>query len=107
MAGTPEGKVKKKVKERLKARGIWYYAPVQMGMGVVGIPDFICCQPVVITQAMVGKTFGRFLAIETKAPGKLDTLTPNQEARIAEIRAAGGAAIVIDDDVHILNLKES
>ena len=105
MAGTPESKVKKVVKERLKARGIWYYAPVQMGMGVVGIPDFICCMPVLITPDMVGKTFGRFLAIETKAPGKLENLTPNQAARIAEIRAAGGAALVIDN-ADSLNFKE-
>jgi hypothetical protein len=106
MAGTPEGKVKKRVKVRLKARGIWYYAPVQMGMGVVGIPDFICCMPVLITPDMVGKTFGKFLAIETKAPGKIDQLTPNQAARLDEIRAAGGTALVVDDDMPILNLKE-
>lgn len=85
MAQTPEGKVKDQVKKLLKARGIWYYMPMQNGMGVVGIPDLICCWD------------GRFLAIETKAPGKQKATTPNQKARIREIRAAGGMAIVVDD----------
>lgn len=85
MAMTPEGKVKKDVKAWLKARGIWFYMPVQNGMGVVGIPDLICCWD------------GKFLAIETKAPGKRSQTTANQEARIDEIRAAKGWAIVVDD----------
>lgn len=85
MAATPEGKVKEAVKRRLKDAGIWWYCPVQNGMGVVGIPDFICCWN------------GRLLAIETKAPGKRANTSPNQDRRIAEIKAAGGIAVVIDD----------
>lgn len=91
MAGTPEGKVKKDVKAWLKANGIWYYCPMQNGMGVVGIPDFICCWN------------GKFLAIETKAPGKIKNVTPNQAQRLVEIRQAGGIAIVIDS---VFTLKE-
>ena len=86
---TPEGRVKDKCKKILKARGIWYYMPVQNGMGVVGIPDLICCME------------GRFLGIETKAPGKLHTLTANQRNRIREIHEAGGFALVIDDPEHL------
>lgn len=82
---TPEGKVKAAVKKRLKELGVWWYCPVQNGMGVVGIPDFICCAD------------GRFVAIETKAPGKRGNTSPNQDARIREIREARGVAIVIDD----------
>jgi hypothetical protein len=82
---TPEAKVKAAVKKLLKECGIWYYMPVQNGMGVVGIPDLICCWE------------GRMLAIETKAPGKRDNVTPNQQRRIAEIQKAGGIAIVVDD----------
>ena len=82
---TPEGRVKDKVKKLLKEYGIWYYMPVQNGMGVVGIPDLICCWE------------GRMLAIETKAPGKLNNVTPNQQKRLAEIKRAGGHALVIDD----------
>lgn len=85
MAATPEGKVKAAVKRRLKELGVWWYCPVQNGMGVVGIPDFICCWQ------------GRLVAIETKAPGKLANVSANQAKRIDEIRAAGGIAVVVDD----------
>lgn len=93
MAQTPEGRVKDAVKKLLKSRGIWYYMPVQNGMGVVGIPDIIACWD------------GLFLAIETKAPLKNPTTlaqrwakaTPNQQRRIEEINAAGGLALVVDD----------
>lgn len=85
MSTTPEGKVKKQVREVLKAKGIWYYQPVQNGLGVVGIPDFIACWN------------GRFLGIETKAPGKRAQTTANQDAVLKAIRDHGGFSIVIDD----------
>jgi hypothetical protein len=85
MARGPEAVVKDAVKKELTARGIWYYMPVQNGMGVVGIPDFICCWQ------------GRMLAIETKAPGKRGNTTANQDRHIANIQAAGGIALVVDD----------
>jgi hypothetical protein len=84
---TPEGAVKEGVKKLLKSRGIWYYLPVSNGMGQHGIPDFICCVP----------PMGKFLAIETKAPGRINTVTPLQERAIGNIRSAHGWAIVIDD----------
>lgn len=96
MATTPEGKVKLAVKKRLNANRVWWFAPMQNGMGRVGIPDFICCQPVRITADMVGKEIGVFLAIETKAPGKLNTLTANQEKVISEILEHAGQAHVVD-----------
>ena len=40
---TPEGKVKKKVKEYLKSIGAWYYMPVSNGMGRAGCPDILLC----------------------------------------------------------------
>lgn len=85
MAKTPEGKVKDAVKKELNTRGIWYFMPAANGFGKVGIPDIICCYQ------------GKFLAIETKAPGKRNNTTPNQDARINEIRAAKGWALVVDD----------
>lgn len=85
MAQTPEGRVKAQVKRYLKDRGVWYYMPMQNGMGRVGIPDFICCFE------------GKFYAIETKAPGKRDNTTPNQKRELEGIRCAGGAALVVDD----------
>ena len=82
---TPEGKVKAAVKRELQARGIWWYCPVQNGMGVTGIPDFVCCWD------------GKFLAIETKAPGKLRAVTPNQVRVMDEIRLHNGHALVVDN----------
>jgi hypothetical protein len=93
MAMTPEGRVKAAVKRWLKEHGIWFYMPVQNGMGVVGIPDFICCAN------------GHFLAIETKAPGKRGNTTANQDMRIAEIHKAGGSAVVVDDASQLETLR--
>ena len=85
MGMTPEGKVKKKVKEYLVSIGAWYYMPVSNGMGRSGCPDILVCYK------------GRFMAFETKAPGKLKNTTPNQDREIAGINAAEGLAIVVDD----------
>jgi hypothetical protein len=93
MAMTPEGRVKKAVKEWLKARGIFFFMPVSNGMGQVGIPDFICCAN------------GHFLAIETKAPGKRKNTTPNQDRVITEIHKSGGAAVVIDDVAQLEDIE--
>lgn len=81
---TPEGKVKEAVRKYLKANDVWFYQPVQNGMGRVGIPDFICCYN------------GTFIAIETKAPGKLSGVTANQQRVIDEIKSHGGLALVVD-----------
>ena len=43
-----------------------------------------------------GCYYGLFFAIETKTPGKLPT--PQQEATIRRIRAAGGKVFLIDGD---------
>lgn len=93
---TPEGQLKKQVKTLLEGRGFWragsarpntvegwYYMPVSNGMGVHGIPDFVCCWR------------GKFFAIETKAPG--GSPTPNQEMRHEEIRSAKGWVLVTDN----------
>ncbi len=82
---TPEGRVKEAVKRVLRARRIWFYMPVQNGLGYVGIPDFVCCWN------------GRMLAIETKAPGKRAQTTANQERVLADIQGHGGLSIVVDD----------
>jgi hypothetical protein len=88
---TPEGRVKNAVKKELNSRGIWYFMPMQNGLGVVGIPDFICCWR------------GKFLAIETKAPGKRGCTTANQDRVLAAIFEHGGKCIVVDD---VEQLKE-
>lgn len=84
MAMTPEGRVKKAIKALLKEWHIWFYMPVSNGMGVVGIPDFICCWD------------GFFFAIEAKAPGKRASVTANQQKRMDEIKTANGMVLVVD-----------
>jgi hypothetical protein len=93
---TPEGKVKQKVKTILKARGIWFFMPQNVGMGSSGVPDFICCVPLT-----AHSTAGKFLAIETKAPGKRRNTTALQDIQIAAIRAAWGWALVVDDPAQL------
>jgi hypothetical protein len=99
MAQTPEGKVKAEIKKLLARMGFiqagskkanwpgevygWYYMPVSNGMGVHGIPDFVCCY------------HGRFLGIEAKKPG--GEPTANQLNRHEEIKTAMGEVLVVDD----------
>lgn len=78
---TPEGKVKKCIKDTLKNFGAYYHMPVQNGMGKPTL-DFIgCCN-------------GRFFAVEAKAAGK--KLTERQKITRDEMHAAGAAVFVID-----------
>ena len=85
MGMTPEGRVKKKVKEYLQSIGAWYYMPVSNGMGRVGCPDILVCYK------------GLFLAFETKAPGKIKNVTANQQREIDGIQRVNGLAHVVDD----------
>lgn len=80
-----EAKIKDAVKKMLTASGAYWYMPVSNGMGRVGAPDFMVCLN------------GRFMGLETKAPGKRGNTTPNQDRELADIRKAGGIALVVDD----------
>ena len=89
MAATPESKVKAKIKAILKKHDIYYAMPIGTGYGNSGVPDFLVCNR------------GGFIAIEAKA-GKGKT-TALQESHLAKIRAAGGIAIVINEEnIHAL-----
>ena len=83
MSETPEGKVKRKVKELLNAYGAYFFCPVQMGMGSRTL-DFL------------GGHCGRFFAIETKAPGK--RMTEQQRAIADRIEQGGGKVFEINGD---------
>jgi hypothetical protein len=89
MATTPEGKVKKAVRQVLDGLGAYYVMPVTGGYGKQGAPDFLVCHK------------GLFFGIETKAgKGKLTTL---QELNLKKIIEAGGVALVVrEDDVQYL-----
>lgn len=104
MAKTPEGEVKKGIKKVLTSHGIFYYMPVNNGMGVGGASDFLCCRPIVVTQEMVGRTLGVWLAVEAKAPGK--TATDRQDQFIEQITSRGGQGHVIDDAQVLKELLE-
>ena len=83
MAQTPEKKVKAKVVEILKAHGVYYFFPATFGMGRGGVPDIVCCYR------------GKFIAVECKAgAGKTTAL---QDRELEAIKAAGGAAIVVNE----------
>lgn len=95
---TPEGKVKQSVRKVLADHQCYWFFPVQNGMGRTGIPDVIGCIPTVITPDMVGKTFGQFIAVETKSFGKysLANASRNQQRELQQIAEHGGLAILAD-----------
>ena len=106
-----ENDVKTLVKDWYDLAGAWSYAPIQSGLGAHGIPDRIGCVPVVVTQAMVGKHLGLFVAVEAKRPGRRGEkdrgLSPLQKNNLAVINLAGGLAICCDgvDDLQLLELR--
>ena len=81
---TPEKKVKTKVVAILKELGAYYFYPVTGGYGASGVPDIVGCYD------------GKFFAVECKA-GKGKT-TALQDKNLAQIKACGGQAIVINED---------
>ncbi|MFM7007913.1 MAG: hypothetical protein ACKO0Z_01035 [Betaproteobacteria bacterium] len=87
---TPEGKVKERVKKLLKRFNVYYHMPVQNGMGEPTL-DFICC------------VSGRFLAIETKAPG--NHMTPRQKLTANKMETAGGFVLEISTDDDLARLE--
>lgn len=74
---TPEGKIKRLLRERLKAMGIWYWFPSSGPLGKSGIPDVICI------------VNGLFIGVECKAD-VTKRPTPLQIKVGQEIIAAGG-----------------
>ena len=84
MAATKEKLVKQRVVAQLKALGAYYFYPATGGFGSSGVPDVVCCLD------------GRFIGIECKA-GKGKT-TALQDKNLRGIEAAGGVALVINED---------
>jgi hypothetical protein len=77
---TPEGKVKKEIKDGLTALGAYQFWPVQTGFGKRGIDCYACYK-------------GRMIGIEAKRAegGRLSTI---QRECLGEIVAAGGIGVV-------------
>ena len=86
----PEAKVKRTVTSYLKNMGAYYFYPVTGGYGRSGVPDIVVCYK------------GLFVGIECKAGNNKPT--PLQEKNLDEIRAAGGTALVINED-NVLRLS--
>lgn len=84
MAQTPEAKVKKSIKDWLKSQGFFYFLPAGTAYGTVGVSDIIACPR------------GVFVAIEVKAPGKINNTTANQDKFIENVIASGGIAFAAD-----------
>ncbi len=77
---TPEGKVKKEIKEGLARLGAYQFWPVQTGFGKRGVDCYACYK-------------GNFVAIEVKRPegGKLTGIQTDTLFRIGN---EGGIAVV-------------
>lgn len=82
---TPEAKTKQRVRKILADAEVYHFNPFGGGYGRAGIPDIVAC------------VNGFFLAIECKA-GKGKT-TALQDRELEDIRAAGGMALVVYDDI--------
>ena len=81
---TPEGKIKKIVRDVLDANGAWYFMPFGGGMGKAGVPDIVG----------IHKGFG--FGIECKAGrGKVTAL---QERELGKILRAGGFPLVVNEN---------
>jgi pantoate kinase len=93
MAATPESKVKAKIKLILKKHDIYYAMPIGTGYGSSGVPDFLVCLN------------GEFLAIEAKAGRGVPTAL--QDKNMREIEAAGGRALVINEQSLELKILEA
>ena len=92
---TPEGLLKRSIKDLLRTFGIFYFSALQ-GLGSYpGVSDFL------------GIYKGRFLAIEAKAPhGKP---SPAQTEFLDRVRKDGGIAILaysVDDVIDGLGLQD-
>ena len=97
MAKTPEGEVKKKVRDALHSCGVFpfmevglgkhteatgtYYMPVAGPFAVHGVHDFVGCWS------------GRFFSIETKAPNNSSDETPHQGYFRVAISLTGGISL--------------
>jgi len=92
MSRTPEGKVKRKVSELLsKQKRMYYEMPVPSGFGKTTL-DYIGCH------------YGRFFAIETKAPGGKPT--DRQSTTIAQMEASGAKVFVVIGDEGMQELTD-
>lgn len=89
---TPEGRIKDKVKALLIEHGCYQFWPVQMGYGAATLDCLVC-------------HYGRFFAIETKAPGK--DLTARQKLTRAQMTKACGSVFRVSNEAEFDALNDA
>lgn len=108
MAGTPEGKIKKMVRDVLREfdeqKTVRYndhdyvvgtlkqFWPVPSGYGASDIDCIVCY-------------YGQYISIEVKAPGKVPK--PRQELTLAETIGADGWVFVVDGEHSCKELRDT
>jgi hypothetical protein len=91
VGATPEGRVKKMIREVLDStKELHYDMPVQGGYGPALLDFYVCHR-------------GRYCAIEAKAPGNHPT--NRQYTIIQKIRDSGGKVFIIDGPEEIKHLR--
>lgn len=95
-----EAHVKDMVRQWYDAHGAHHYAIVQSGLGVHGLHDRVGTIPIVVTQAMVGKTIGLTVTVESKRPGRRNEpdrgMSKHQVLFWEGVTGAGGLSICCD-----------
>ena len=86
MAATHEALVKKRVRNLLTQYKVYWRQPTTGGYGHSGQLDFYGCH------------LGRYIGVETKSVHSKHGVTALQQREIDEIRAAGGIALVINEN---------
>lgn len=83
-----------KIMNLIKKKGFW--ATKVISSSKTGTPDILAC------------IHGRFVAIEVKAPGKINNVTDLQRAQLNAIIESGGRAAVVDsiEDLDTLRIFE-
>lgn len=82
MGNQPESKLSRAIMDALRNRGAFVHKNHGNEYSMAGLPDIEGCWR------------GTYFAIETKMPGKLDTVTAIQRLRHRQIRDAGGHVLV-------------
>ena len=94
-----ESKVQQDVLKRLRKLGCYVYKNAQNMYTEKGRPDLTACVP-----AKIGdNTYGLFVGIELKRPGRLNGVSEAQEVVGRAIVKAGGMWILSDDADYIEN----
>lgn len=94
MAGTPESKIKNRVKKDLDSLEAYYFLTnLPSGFSKKGLPDIVACLPLIVTKEMIGLRLGVFAGIEVKAD--YNELSALQKLQLKKIQAAGGKGYLV------------